>query len=69
MSGGVRLRSQLEAQQDVAFFNNRAGRCPATCRQPSTGVNPTVVQAMRDVGLIWARRPRQLTPEMGRRTG
>ena len=52
-----------------AFFNQLAQGKEMTDTsagtQPSTGVNPTVVQAMRDVGIDLSReRPRQLTPVM-----
>jgi len=54
-----------------AFFNQLAqGRvmvATSAGTQPGAGVNPTVVEAMREVGIdLSGERPRQLTPEMWR---
>lgn len=51
-----------------ALFNRYAGgkaRAFSAGTQPAKEVNPTVVEAMREVGMdISRRRPKRLTPEM-----
>ncbi len=54
-----------------AFFNQMAqGRdmsAQSAGTQPGAGVNPTVVEAMREIGIdLSASKPSQLTPEMAR---
>lgn len=52
-----------------AIFNQLAPRrdmaATSAGTQPGTGVNPTVVEAMRELGIdLRKEKPRQLTPEM-----
>jgi arsenate reductase len=66
----VCVHNSGRSQMAEAFFNNLAGaRASASSAgtQPAPGINPTVIQAMREAGLdISHQTPKALTIEMMR---